>query len=182
MLFGLMQTGLMQTSLMQTSTFAGRILPIVLLAWSGPAFAQGWPLRPQPAFPPLTYQPNRWSRQPATIKPGWERVAQRHPLRWERVPSHELINTDTLAVTDGPPTLELVQEVSLPRRWELVQSPGQQPRANRADRFEFLRIQPIAKLPLALVAEQPLGQQAISAPCSTSFCNLRIMGRVWFRF
>ena len=161
------------------SALAASPLLAALLVLSQPAAARDWPLGPPPPLPPL----------PNTVPaPRWERIAQRHRLRWERVPSSESMqaingrNTGTLAIARGPAEVEFIQEDRPTRRWELVHSPGQQPRANRADRLEFLRIQPIAKVPLALVAEQPLGQQAISAPCSASFCNLRLMGRVWFRF
>ena len=169
----------MANSFPSRSALAASPLLAALLVLSQPAAARDWPLGPPPPLPPL----------PNTVQaPRWERIAQRHRLRWERVPSSESMqaingrNTWTLAIARGPADAEFIQEDRPTRRWELVQSPGQQPRANRADRIEFLRIQPIAKVPLALVAEQPLGQQAISAPCSSSFCNLRLMGRVWFRF
>lgn len=161
------------------SALAASPLLAALLIWSQPAAARDWPLGPPPPLPPLP------SGVPA---PRWERLAQRPQLRWERVPSSESmqanngLNTGTLAIASGPAVIEFIQEDRPTRRWELVQSPSQQPQANRTDRLEFLRIQPTTKIPLALVAEQPLGQQAISAPCNASFCNLRVMGRVWFRF
>lgn len=161
------------------SALAASPLLAALLVWGQPAAARAWPLGPPPPLPPL---PN------SVLAPRWERIAQRPRLRWERVPSSESMqainghNTGTLAIARGPAVVEFIQEDRPARRWELVQSPSQQPRANRADRLELLRIQPIAKVPFALTAEQPLGQQAISAPCSASFCNLRVMGRVWFRF
>ena len=115
----------MRFSLISSSTIAAGILPIAaLLAGSGPAIAEGWPLGPPPPLPPLTDEANRWSRLPAPTKPRWERLAQQHQLKWEQVPSHERILPDTLAISDGPPTLELVQEVSLPRRWEPVEAPA----------------------------------------------------------
>lgn len=123
MLNSLMRTNLIQT--IQSNIFAaGGILPFALLALSIPAFAQGWPLGPPPPLPPLTYQASRWSRPPAPTKPRWERLAQRHQLHWERVPTHERILPDTLAITDGPPTLELVQELKPARRWEPVEAPA----------------------------------------------------------
>ena len=115
----------MRSSLIPSSSIAAGILPIAaLLAWSGPAIAEGWPLGPPPPLPPLTHQANRWSRLPAPTKPRWERLAQRHQLQWERVPSHERILPDTLAISEGPLTLELVQELRPARRWEPVEAPA----------------------------------------------------------
>lgn len=163
---------------------------LIACSWAAPARARVWTLGPPPPLPPLPVE--RVAVAPGA--PRWERVAQRQRPRWERVPSHEriLVNHhapgELLAIAPGPAAVEFVQDDRPTRRWERVESTARTPTAapsrtsRRPDRLEILRLQPVAQVPVALVAEQPLGQEAISAPCSASLCNLRVMGRVWFRF
>lgn len=162
-----------------------------LIAWCAPASALDWTLGPPPPLPPLPIDRAAHS----TGGPLWELVAQRPRARWERVPSHErllfndiatgnhLESGELLAIAQGPASVELIQHDLPARRWELVEAPDSaRAPSSRADRLEIMRLQPVAKVPVALVAEQPLGQQAIGAPCTVSLCNLRVMGRIWFRF
>jgi hypothetical protein len=101
----------------------GAAVLAALLAPCPVAAMHAWPLGPPPPLPPLPQQAKGWILQPAPAKPRWERVAQRQRLQWERVPSHERILPDTLAISEGPQTLELVQEVRPARRWEPVEAP-----------------------------------------------------------